>query len=155
MVPQHRSTKNQSTPCVSAECFCLPLIRSLVLWGHTGKDLRLCLLKLIVPGCFEKLQNRLQSPSAQRASVVRPLPHPSSEASPMSRESGLVAFSGSFNVLNADGIYDRDRSDARAVNAAHLATVADGLLATRLDFDQLLARRDLHRGLLAFDAIHH
>lgn len=105
----------------------------------------------------------------------------------MSRESGLVAFSGSFNVLNADGIYDRDSdydkaimysilneepepvtalrtgvpmelkegSDARAVNAAHLATVADDLLATGLDFDQLLARRDLHGSLLAFDAIHH
>ena len=46
-------------------------------------------------------------------------------------------------------------SDARAVNAAHLATVADGLLTTGLYFDQLLARRDLHRGLLAFDTIHH
>ena len=38
-----------------------------------------------------------------------PLARPSSEASPMSRESGLAAFPGDFNVLNADGIYDRDR----------------------------------------------
>ena len=68
------------------------------------------MLKLIVPGCFEQLQNHLQPPSAQRVSVVRPHPHPNSNASPMNGESGLAAFSASFNVLNVDGIYDRNRS---------------------------------------------